>query len=262
MSKSTKPSGPERTLSLAGQGLPRLSGERTLGNPCFNRDRHFPTGPPAANVVGVFLVAEVRVYLEALALCLEQYDRFRVLGMERDLASALKGIGRLAVRPDLVLLDHGVPEGAAAVRRLHKAWPQLGILVLAVGEADNGIITCAEAGAAGFIPSDASLDEAVEALTVVADGCGFCPPRITGALLRRVASIAEDHPPPVVAHLTRREREVALLLDKGLSNKEISDHLHIRVATVKNHVHSILQKLAVQRRGQVAYVIRAGRGRP
>jgi len=85
-----------------------------------------------------------------------------------------------------------------------------------------------------------------------------CSPRVAGALLRRIAALATDgRSDRVPAHLTNREREIMGLIDEGLSNKEIAKRLRIEVATVKNHVHNILEKLQVHRRGEAAARVRA-----
>jgi two-component system, NarL family, nitrate/nitrite response regulator NarL len=78
---------------------------------------------------------------------------------------------------------------------------------------------------------------------------------VLGAL---AALAAERRPKAVLADLTRREREVAVLLEEGLSNKEIAQRLRIEEPTVKNHVHHVLEKLSVRRRGEAASLVRAG----
>jgi DNA-binding NarL/FixJ family response regulator len=84
-----------------------------------------------------------------------------------------------------------------------------------------------------------------------------CSPRIAAALLRRVASLAVERSPwPSGARLTARELEVLGLIDEGLSNKQIAGRLCIELATVKNHVHNILEKLQVGRRSEAALQVR------
>src|SRR2546430_13942847 len=84
--------------------------------------------------------------------------------------------------------------------------------------------------------------------------------RSAGALLGRIAALATDgRSDRVQALLTSREREIMGLIDEGLSNKEIAKRLRIEVATVKNHVHNILEKLQVHRRGEAAARVRGGK---
>jgi DNA-binding NarL/FixJ family response regulator len=93
----------------------------------------------------------------------------------------------------------------------------------------------------------------------VARGEALCSPRVAGLLFRRVTALACERAPQAdLSLLTQRERETLSLIEHGLSNKEIARRLAIRLTTVKNHVHHILEKLGVSRRGAAAAVIRQG----
>jgi DNA-binding NarL/FixJ family response regulator len=212
-------------------------------------------------VIGLFVLAETRLYREGLVRALDEDERFRVVGSAADVPNALELVAGPAEQADVVLLDHAIPEGPEAVRQLRRASPGIRVLALAVREAEGDVIPWAEAGAAGFMPGDASLDDLAEGISAVAGGASPCSPRVAALLLDRVASLAERRrSTPPLGELTQRESDVARLLERGLSNKEIALELRIEVATVKNHVHNILEKLDVQRRGEAASVIRAGTG--
>jgi DNA-binding NarL/FixJ family response regulator len=125
---------------------------------------------------------------------------------------------------------------------------------------EHRILACAEAGASGYVPHDASLEELLTVVQAVAQGELLCSPRMAASLFRRLAALASagtgrDH--QVVGTLTDREREITLLLERQLSNKDIARTLHIEVATVKNHVHNILHKLGVATRTEAAARLRA-----
>ena len=127
------------------------------------------------------------------------------------------------------------------------------MVALGVADADDHVLGCAEAGVAGYVPRDASLDDLVAVIESAFRGEAICSPRIAGSLLRRIATLAAGQNGTMpLAHLTGREREIVRLIDRGLSNKEIARDLGIEVATVKNHVHNILEKLQVRRRGEAA----------
>jgi two-component system, NarL family, nitrate/nitrite response regulator NarL len=131
-------------------------------------------------------------------------------------------------------------------------------MALAVGESEEEILACAEAGVAGFLPRNGSFDDLARAVTKVARGEVACPQSIAGALLRRIC--ADAHQRCVTTdHLTPREREVLVLIEQGMSNKQIAQRLGIEVRTVKNHVHNLLEKLRVQRRGEAAARLRSAR---
>jgi DNA-binding NarL/FixJ family response regulator len=100
----------------------------------------------------------------------------------------------------------------------------------------------------GFVEREAELDELVASVECAARGEASFPPRIATTLLRRISSLAMRRASPEPNSLTARERQIVQLIAEGLSNKEIGTRLFIEVATVKNHVHNILEKLQVKRR--------------
>ena len=113
---------------------------------------------------------------------------------------------------------------------------------------EEHVVALAELGVLGFVEPDADLDALVAAVAGAARGEAVFPPRIATTLLRRVSSLGVRRRTVDAAALTMRESQVAGLIAEGLSNKEIAARLCIEVATVKNHVHNILEKLGVNRR--------------
>jgi DNA-binding NarL/FixJ family response regulator len=102
------------------------------------------------------------------------------------------------------------------------------------------------------VTRNGSISELVAAARCAARGELNCSPRIAGTLVRRVAALAkEQYSATHLSRLTQREREIADLLGQELSNKEIATRLRIEVATVKNHVHKVLEKLNAHSRFQV-----------
>jgi len=158
-----------------------------------------------------------------------------------------------AARPDVVLLDVGAPGGLETLFALRQALPDLKIVAIAVSDIEHEVVACAEAGVSGFVSRDGSIQDLVTAVHCAMRNELVCSPRIAGMLFRRVAAIGSErsHGPDNGA-LTRREHEIVSLMTQGLSNKEIARQLRIQNATVKNHIHSILAKLHVRRRGEVA----------
>jgi DNA-binding NarL/FixJ family response regulator len=149
------------------------------------------------------------------------------------------------------------------VRTLQVAVPEVKAVAFGVKGDEREIVAFAEAGVAGYVPSDASMDVLTTTITGVMKGDLVCPPPVAAMLLRHVGSRSggvRSAPPGVT--LTSREVEVLALIDTGLSNKEIAIRLHIEVATVKNHVHHLLEKLHVASRTEAAAQLghrRAGR---
>jgi DNA-binding NarL/FixJ family response regulator len=201
----------------------------------------------------VFVVAGVRLYREGLARCLAvEYD---VLG-----TAALGGeaVRRIAERqPDVVLVDMVLPESALTVRAIVELDSAPKVVALGVPETEPDVLACAEAGISGYVPREACLRDLVCGIESVARGEALCSPRIAASLFRRVAILAGERPAGQRrAVLTIREHQIIDLIDQGLSNKEIASRLCIEVATVKNHVHNILEKLHVRSRSEAARKMR------
>jgi DNA-binding NarL/FixJ family response regulator len=111
-------------------------------------------------------------------------------------------------------------------------------------------LACAEVGISAFVGADGTIDDLAQAALLALEGKAVVSPTLAALLVQRIAALSEAHSPPNAA-LTRREQEIARLIDHGLSNKEIAGSLKISPATVKNHVHTILEKLNVSRRNAI-----------
>jgi two-component system, NarL family, nitrate/nitrite response regulator NarL len=210
--------------------------------------------------IRVLPVAEVRLYREGLARSLASRPGITVVGTAANRDEALSLVE--SSRPDVVVLDMATRNSLEIVRTVNDSTPAVRIIAFAVEELDPQIIACAEAGVAGYVCCEASTDDLLIAIESVMRGELRCPPRTAALLLHRLASLARGAPEPVVGvNLTAREREILVLIDDALSNKEIAQRLHIEVATVKNHVHSILEKLHVTTRAQAAARLRHGANR-
>jgi DNA-binding NarL/FixJ family response regulator len=119
-------------------------------------------------------------------------------------------------------------------------------------------VACAAAGVSGYVLHDEPHEELMKAVLAVARGEIWCPPRVAAVLMRRMGPHGSTPDMPLgTARLTVREREILALIDGGLSNKEIARKLSIEVRTVKNHVHNLLEKLRVHRRGEAVALLRS-----
>jgi two-component system, NarL family, nitrate/nitrite response regulator NarL len=208
----------------------------------------------------VLIVADIRLYREGLAAMLDREPGLAVVATATDGHAALRAARE--VSPDVVLVDLGMADSTAVVRRLSDGVPRTAVVALTVPETERAVIDCAEAGVAGYVTRAGSLTDVVAAVTSAARGEALCSPRMARMLLRRLRTL--DREPTSngsEAFLTARELEIVELIDEGLSNKEIAQRLVIEVPTVKNHVHHILEKLQVHRRSQAAAQVRARRAR-
>lgn len=205
------------------------------------------------------IVTDIRIYREGLQLVLGERDDFRVVATAGDSLTAETLVR--AQRPHAALVDMTMPDALGCVRRLSCLGEGTRVVALTLPEAEGQILSCAEAGVSAYATRDASLEELARAIQAAARGELQCTPRVAGALLRRVSTLAgeqswRDDP---ARHLTAREQEIFGLLCEGRANKEIALALRIEVSTVKNHVHKILEKLGASSRGEAAALARGQR---
>ena len=206
----------------------------------------------------VFVVSDVRLYSDGLAALLATDPSIEVAG-----SAALdeRGAQRIrAARPDILIVDAIALRSSDFVARLAAELPSMLILACGVREELEEVVACAQCGAAGYVARDASADDLVRIVRSLERGELPCPPRIASMLFRQLAGRSTVPIADPAAALTARERQVIALVDRGLSNKEIAASLSIEVATVKNHVHRVLEKLAVHRRSAAAARLRPRSG--
>ena len=146
--------------------------------------------------------------------------------------------------------------------RIVRAQPDTRVLILTTFGLDSYVYDALRAGASGFMLKDAPPEEIAAAVRIVASGEALLAPAVTRAVIEEFARQRPRRcarPPPPVAELTPREREVLDLLARGLSNPEICERLVISEATAKTHVARILQKLGLRDRVQtVIYAYESG----
>jgi DNA-binding NarL/FixJ family response regulator len=214
-----------------------------------------PIGAAAANRARVFILSDVRLYREGLAWSLSQRPEVEMVGAAAPSAGALAEV--VSSAPTAVLLDFAMPEALNLPKELNRLIPGVKVIAFAASEVDDELIACAEAGIVGFVTRDASVDDLVDSVRKALRGEVVCSARMTGLLFQRVAALSEaTQMASNMRPLTRRECEIAELVNQGMSNKEIARSLRIASATVKNHVHNILEKLQVSRRSAAAAILR------
>lgn len=199
----------------------------------------------------LIIASEVRFIRESLTEILRRNPAVVVVSHAQSSEEILSLSHEL--RPDMVLLDAAVRDGIALVRHLRETMAKPRVVVFAVSESVESVVEWAEAGIAGFIPSSAALADLNTLLTDIEAGRQACSALVSAGLIRRIAVAAgSDGQKFLRAKLTRRELEIVSLIRAGLSNKEISRRLNIGVTTTKSHVHNVLNKMNLHRRGQAA----------
>jgi DNA-binding NarL/FixJ family response regulator len=194
-----------------------------------------------------------------LSLLLTATDDIRVVGESADGTEVGPAVD--AYKPDLVLMDIRMPrmDGLAATESLRAREGAPEVIVLTTFDADEHVLRALRAGAAGFLLKDTPPQEIVAAIRKVAAGEVMLSPQITRRLVDHVAESGGEarraRARAALEQLTEREREVAQALGEGKSNAEIAAELYMSVATVKAHVSSLLSKLELNNRVQIALLV-------
>jgi DNA-binding NarL/FixJ family response regulator len=201
------------------------------------------------------LIHPYTLYRESLAQCLSQQPHLKVLGSVPSVSAMLAQWD--ACQPDVILIDAAVQdqERLSELTQLQNTLPHGKLLMLGVPTGAAEICAGIEAGAAGYVPYEATLQDLGASIRKVAAGEVICGSTVARALFTHIATAARcsaqrlhwDGIP-----LTLREQEILELLAAGRSNKEIMATLQVALTTVKNHVHNILRKLHCASRQEAA----------
>jgi DNA-binding NarL/FixJ family response regulator len=160
-------------------------------------------------------------------------------------------------KPHVVLIDLGLrsENGLRVVGILTKELPNTKVIGMGLIPSQQDIVEFVEAGAAGFILKDATIADVLGTIRAVAQGTRILPPLLTGSLFSHVVDHALRKGKgklPNAVRMTKREREVIVLIAEGLSNKDIAGRLNLSTYTVKSHIHNILEKMALHSRLEIA----------
>lgn len=206
-------------------------------------------------MIRLLLVTQIELIGNVVAAMLEDESDMEVVGTVTSVEEALA----MAAESDVILVSPRLPEDGALelTTTIAERYPSVKVLVFGLAESKARVLAYVEAGADGYVSRDDSVEDLLRHIRFAHKDRALVSPAVAAALMSRVTKYAlllseVDSGLYDDADLTPREREILELIGAGLTNKEIADRLVIEVGTVKNHVHSVLQKLDVSSREDAA----------
>lgn len=201
-------------------------------------------------MTSVFLVDDHRIFLSGVRSELE--GRFDIAGASSDVDDAVDQIRSLI--PDVVLVDVHMPGGGgiSVVTNVLETHPDMRFLALSVSDAPEDVIAMIRAGARGYVTKSIGPDELSDAIERIAAGDAVFSPSLAGFVLDAFARSVPVQEDPELDSLTPREQEVMRQIARGYAYKQIARRLSISVKTVETHVSSVLRKLQLSNRHELA----------
>jgi DNA-binding NarL/FixJ family response regulator len=209
-----------------------------------------PARPPRP--LRLLLVDDHEVVRQGLQALLDRRPAFHVAAQAGTVAEAIAAAQRY--QPDLVLMDVRLPDGSGveACRAIRAERPETRVVMLTSYPDEEAVLAAILAGASGYLLKEIRGRDLVAALEAVGRGDSLLDPAVTERVLERVRRMAAGAAHDELAELTGQERKILLLVAEGKTNREIASEVFLSEKTVKNYVSSILSKLDLQRRAQVA----------
>lgn len=209
------------------------------------------------DLIKVLPIIEVRLIATIFVDVLGAEPDIEMVGFATNAQEGLRIIQEQAV--DVALVSVGLPDQSALelTRNILDSSPHTKVLALGLSENVDDVLKYIEAGAAGYILKDSSLNDLVETLRSTRRGEAHVSDKIAGAMIERLSSLARlfstvENGIADGVRLTRREQQVLQYIEQGCTNQEIAAQLLVEIGTVKNHVHNILEKLNVSNRDEAA----------
>ena len=209
------------------------------------------------DLIKVLPIIEVRLIATIFVDVLGAEPDIEMVGFATNAQEGLRIIQEQAV--DVALVSVGLPDQSALelTRNILDSSPHTKVLALGLSENVDDVLKYIEAGAAGYILKDSSLNDLVETLRSTRRGEAHVSDKIAGAMIERLSSLARlfstvENGITDGVRLTRREQQVLQYIEQGCTNQEIAAQLLVEIGTVKNHVHNILEKLNVSNRDEAA----------
>jgi DNA-binding NarL/FixJ family response regulator len=200
--------------------------------------------------IRVYLVDDHRLFLAGVKAELEQ--EFDIVGSANDVDTAIDEIR--ATKPAVTLVDVHMPDGGgiAVVDGVAATDPDVKFLALSVSDQAEDVIAMIRAGARGYVTKTIEPAELADAIRRVDAGDAVFSPRLAGFVLDAFAGAMPSDEDPELDQLTSREKDVLRLIARGFAYKQVARKLNISIKTVETHVSSVLRKLQLSNRHELA----------
>jgi DNA-binding NarL/FixJ family response regulator len=200
--------------------------------------------------IKVYLVDDHRLFLSGVRAELD--SEFRIVGAAYDVDTAIDEIR--ALRPTVVLVDVHMPDGGgiAVVEGVTDTNPDVKFLALSVSDQAEDVIAMIRAGARGYVTKTIEPDDLADAIRRINAGDAVFSPRLAGFVLDAFAGAIPSDDDPELDQLTSREKDVLRLIARGFAYKQVARKLNISIKTVETHVSSVLRKLQLSNRHELA----------
>lgn len=200
--------------------------------------------------ITVYLVDDHRLFLSGVRA--ELAEEFRIVGSAYDVDTAIEEIRGLG--PDVVLIDVHMPDGGgiAVVEGVSETHPDVKFLALSVSDQAEDVIAMIRAGARGYVTKTIEPDDLADAIRRIDAGDAVFSPRLAGFVLDAFAGAIPSDDDPELDQLTTREKDVLRLIARGFAYKQVARKLNISIKTVETHVSSVLRKLQLSNRHELA----------
>jgi DNA-binding NarL/FixJ family response regulator len=200
--------------------------------------------------IKVYLVDDHRLFLSGVKA--ELAEEFRIVGSAYDVDTAIEEIR--GYQPDVVLIDVHMPDGGgiAVVEGVTETNPDVKFLALSVSDQAEDVIAMIRAGARGYVTKTIEPEDLSDAIRRIHAGDAVFSPRLAGFVLDAFAGAIPTDDDPELDQLTSREKDVLRLIARGFAYKQVARKLNISIKTVETHVSSVLRKLQLSNRHELA----------
>lgn len=208
-------------------------------------------------MISIMIADDQELIRESLKIVLDQHADMKVTALAENGRQLMELLA--AQQPDVILMDVRMPEldGVQATRIVKERYPKVRIIILTTFDDDEYVFNALKYGASGYLLKGVSVPELTRAIRTVVSGGAMINPDIATKVVRLFSRMAQSSLPVETGgagteELTRTERNIACLVGHGLSNREIAARLRLSEGTVRNGLSSVLSKLDLRDRTQLA----------